>query len=108
MQAIIDKNCDLVGWLNGNHLFNTNMDWIAFHTNNHFFSADNLNWLGAFNSGTLLDTNGKVVAWIMGTSPQGTMRPMRPMRPMTPMRPMRPMTPMGGWSNLNFNQWLFT
>jgi hypothetical protein len=88
MQAIIDKNCDLVGWLNGNHLFNTNMDWIAFHTNNHFFSADNLNWLGAFNSGTLLDTNGKVVAWIM--------------------RPMRPMTPMGGWSTLNFNQWLFT
>ena len=47
MQAIIDKNCDLVGWLNGNHLFNTNMDWIAFHTNNHFFSADNLNWVGS-------------------------------------------------------------
>ena len=96
MQAIIDKNCDLVGWLYGNHLFNTNMDWVAFHTNNHFFSADNINWLGTFNSGSLLDTNGKVVAWIIGCSPQGT------------MRPMRPMVPMEGWSDLNFNQWLFT
>lgn len=121
MTPIFDKNSDLVAWVSNNnkHIFDTSMNWIAFISSNNVFSEDSKIWLGPIIDGSILDRNGKVVAWIKDTNPKGTMRPMTPMQPMTPMRPMRPMhpmtpmrpmrkmTPIGGWSEYNFKQWLY-
>ena len=117
MEPIFDQDSNLVAWFNGKHFFDTDMNWIAFETNEHVFSTD-CEWLGTFRDGSLNDKSGKVIAWMRGCDPHGSMRPMTPMRPMKPMQPMRPMrpmrpmkpmkrmTPLGGWSVLGFDAWL--
>lgn len=121
MNPLFDQNCNLIGWVDpGNHIFDTNMDWVAYISNGHAWSANSGNWIGPVDGLNCLDINGKPIAWNPDQPVVGTMRPMtpmramrsmtpmRPMRPMTPMRPMRPMTPMGGWSTLNWDEWLNT
>lgn len=119
MEPLFDANCDLVGWIEpGEHIFDTDMNWVAYISNGHAWSSDTGNWLGPVNGFNCLDQEGRVVAWNPIQDVEGSMRPMRPMRPtrpmrpmrpmhpMRPMRPMRPMTPSGGWSQLSWNEWI--
>ena len=116
LKPLFDKNCKLIAWIEPNeHIFDTNMNWIAYISNGHAWSTKTNTWMGPVKDMTCLDTNGKVFAWnpdceiegsIKPMRPMKPMKPMRPMRPMRPMKPMRPMRPLGGWSSIHFEEWI--
>ena len=86
MKPLFNKDCNLVGWIDpGNHIFDTNMNWVAYISNGHAWSVQNGNWLGPVNGFNCLDQTGKPVAWSPDQDIEGTMKPIRPMRPMRPM-----------------------
>jgi len=117
---LFDKNCDHVGWIKpGNHIFNTDMAWVAYLVKDHAWSAHTGNWLGPVND--LLccqDRYGRAVAWTLEegvidsalpTRPARaarTRRPAHPTQPGKPTRPIRPATPVGGWSPQTFLAWI--
>lgn len=119
MKAIFDKNTRCVGWINEDSLmvFSTDMGWVGFIRDSYFFSSSLL-WLGGLFDGSFVDRSGKPVAWVSGFRPKGRMplfRPLKPLRPLTPLRPLRPLTPLspllpltplGGWSNLDWNEYI--
>jgi hypothetical protein len=119
MIPLYDKDCNLIAWLKMNeHIFSTNMDWIAFIKNRQAWSAETGNWLGPINGSICLDQTGRVVAWSPGEKIQGSLRPItpirairaikpiRPIRPITPIKPIRPIAPLGGWSLQSFFEWV--
>lgn len=118
MTPVFDSDSDLVAWFDGHHFFDLDQNWIAFTTNGNIFSAKTNAWLGPLNGGSLLDTNGKPVAWLQGTTPSGMLKPLtplnpirpitplRPLRPLQPLKPLHPLNPLGGWSYMKFAQWL--
>lgn len=64
MTPLFTPDCVLVGWLEDNeHIFDTNLNWVAFVDDGHAWSANACHWLGPVNDGCLLDTLGKVVAF---------------------------------------------
>jgi hypothetical protein len=119
MIPLFDKDPELVGWISDrfDHIFDTDMNWVAYISNGHAWSAKTGNWCGPVNGFTCLDQAGKVVAWTPTQSPKGTagavkpvraVRPASPVRPATPVRPARPVkpaAPVGGWSALKFSDW---
>lgn len=118
LYPLFDKECDLVGWISpGQHIFDTDMEWVAYISRNHAWSAESGDWLGAVRGLICLDQAGCPVAWnpkevVTGTAKPATparaaraARPARPARPATPARPARPATPAGGWSKLSFFGW---
>lgn len=119
LYPLFGKECDLVGWIApGQHIFSTNMSWVAYISGNQAWAADSGDWLGAIRGFTFLDRAGCPVAWNPNDPLLGTARPARPARaarmarpaaparPATPPRPARPPTPAGGWSKLSFFGWL--
>lgn len=118
MTPIFDPHADLLGWFDGEHVFDTELNWVAFIDDGHVFSADSLEWLGPLHEGSFLDTHGKPVAWLTGSSPSSTLAPLRPLiplrpltpltplMPLTPLKPLVPLTPLGGWSILDWSEWL--
>ncbi|MFA9465889.1 MAG: 4-fold beta flower protein [Velocimicrobium sp.] len=118
LQPLFDKDCNFIGWIKqGEHIFNQNMDWIAYISNGHAWSAATENWMGLVNGLVCLDTSGKVVLWSTGGDIIGAARPSRPSRAARtlqperpeqqkrPETPSRPTTPDGGWSSLSAEQW---
>lgn len=119
MKAIFNRNCILVGWYDQqrNNVFSREMVWIGFVYNGHFFNTYG-QWLGGFIRGTYVDRTGKPVAWIEGHAPVGVnvlvsptmpsipMMPLPPIRPLMPLMPLRPLTPFGGWSSLDWNEYI--
>lgn len=116
---LFDKDCDLVGWIKpGEHIFDTDMNWIAFVSSNHAWSANTGNWLGPVQGLLCQDTSGKPVAWNPKEGVRGTASPAkpakaakkatpaRPAKPAKPARPAKPATPAGGWSTKSFFGWL--
>lgn len=118
MVPIFDRNAQLVGWFDGEHVFDTGMSWVAFQSSGNLFSAKTSAWLGQLIDGSLNDRQGKPVAWLESSSPKGTLAPLAPMsplRPLTPLRPLKPLrpltpltplAPLGGWSGLDWQAWL--
>ena len=109
MTPIYDRHTELSGWFDGENIFDLNLNWVAFLNDGNFFSSDSLHWLGPFNEGSLLDRNGKPVLWLDGATPRGALKPfipLRPLKPLTPLRTLKPLNPLGGWSKLNWDQWL--
>ena len=117
--ALFDEDCDLVGWIDPeNHIYNTDMDWVAYLAYGHAWSAKTGNWLGLVDGLLCQDHGGHPVAWnpkerVSGSaaparpaSAARAARPARPARPAAPARPARPATPSGGWSSLSFHAWL--
>lgn len=87
LQPLFDKNSELIGWVDpGKHIFNTNMEWIAYLSQGQSWSSKTGNWMGPVNGLVCLDTRGKVIAWNPKEKIEGSSRPMRPMRPMRAMR----------------------
>jgi hypothetical protein len=115
---IYDLRTTQVAWFDGENIFDLGLRWIAFHSNGHFFSSSTLAWLGPFHDGSLLDRNGRPVAWLAGSNPSGTLKPLtplkplkpltplRPLQPLKPLNPLNPLTPLGGWSGVQWQQWL--
>lgn len=47
LYPLFDRECTLVAWIDPNrHIFNTDMQWIAYISSNHVWSSDTGNWLG--------------------------------------------------------------
>ena len=117
MTPIFDADVRLVGFFDGNYLFDLANEWIAFHDRGHVFARSG-RWLGPLAGGTLQDEDGRAVAWLAGSQPSTGMKPGRPMNaklPLHPKRPLRPRTPLppptprqpgGGWSKMTWTQWL--
>lgn len=116
---LFDKDCEHVGWIAPNqHIFDTDMNWVAYISSSHAWSAESGDWLGAVHNVLCLGQDGRPVAWnpqqpVTGT-PQPARparaaraaRPARPARPAGPARPAQPATPAGGWSGMSFSAWL--
>lgn len=116
MNAIFDKRCRLVGWINkrDKNIFGTDMRWLGFVDDDYVFTST-CKWVGGWNKGTIVDKHGKAVAWENGCEPEGTnalLQPLTPLRPLTPLTPLTPLiplmplmslTPIGGWSNLEWS-----
>ncbi len=119
MKAIFNRNCVLVGWYESQkkNVFSKEMQWIGFINNGYFFSKS-ARWLGGFINGTYVDKKGRPVAWIEGSIPFGVnvlmaptipmvpLCPLTPLHPLTPLTPLRPLTPIGGWSTLDWNEYI--
>jgi hypothetical protein len=54
MTPIFDSNSNLVVWFDGRHLFDSEINQIAFAASSHIFSAKTGNWLGPLHDGSLL------------------------------------------------------
>ncbi len=118
MTPVFDSGANHVAWFDGHHFFDLHQNWVAYAANGHVFSSASNTWLGPFHSGSLLDRNGKPVGWLQNTTPSGTLKPLkplspfkplkplRPLRPLQPLKPLRPLQPLGGWSEMQFAQWL--
>jgi hypothetical protein len=116
---LFDKDCDLVAWISPNaHIFDTDMNWVAYISNGHAWSSETGNWLGPVIGLLCLNQSGQPVAWNPKEGVKGTSRPSRPSRasrasrpsrpssPSRPSRPSRPSTPSGGWAAESFFAWL--
>ncbi len=115
MEPLFDMDCELVGWVDvGRNVFNLDLEWVAYISHDHAWSAETSNWMGPVRGTVCMDEAGHVVAWSPGTPVSGAKaaacsrapRPPRPPRPPGPPRPPRPSTPIGGWSQLSFAGWL--
>ena len=119
MKAIFNKNCMIVGWYDpqNKNVFNKELQWIGFINDSYFFS-ESIHWIGGFVKGTFVDKNGRPVAWIEGSIPTSAnklsqpitpikpLSPLTPLRPLLPLVPLRPLTPIGGWSELEWKEYL--
>lgn len=118
MIPLFDRHTCHIGWLDGRHLFDTDIQWQAFVAGGHVFSAATCEWLGRQAGVALLDRDGLVVAWHEGAPPRAggrspppprppmPPRPFRPKRPIMPRRPLFPQTPPHEWSTLAWPRWL--
>ncbi len=118
MTPIFDRKMQHVGWVEGQNVFDTQIQWVAFIDHDHLYHASTMVWLGPWNNGALLDRNGLVVGWTPEQSPRARrglppgrmpMRPpipFRPKRPIAPRRPLFPQTPYEEWSSLDWAEWL--
>lgn len=119
MKPIFSPNSELVGWNQDNkHIFDINMNWVAYIANGHVWSARTGNWLGPLIDGCALDQAGKVVAWTNSHTVRGTLRPLKPLKPLKPLQPLRPLRPLkplmplkplgplGGWSSQSWDKWI--
>ena len=119
MKAIYNKNSELVGWYEPQkkNVFGKEMQWIGFVKNDYFFSR-NARWIGALVNGVYVDKQGRPVAWTAGSIPRRTnplgvpmtpmvpLYPLPPLRPLTPLRPLQPLIPLGGWSLLEWDEYI--
>ncbi|WP_433077737.1 4-fold beta flower protein [Dactylosporangium sp. CA-052675] len=117
MQQLRDEHNELVGWIQPDaHIFDVDMNWVAYISNGHAWSALTGNWCGPVDGLTCLDQSGRVVAWNPNQALRGSARPARPARaaraarPARPARPRpacpaRPARPAGGYSALPFQTW---
>jgi hypothetical protein len=121
MTPIYTQNSRLVGWLDEEekYVFGINLEWVAFLSAGHAFSAQ-AKWLGAFFSeNTFQDRQGRPVAWLQNTQPLGDVAPPPPPAPPVPpppppptpqsdppFPPFTPMHPFGGYSQLSWQEWL--
>jgi hypothetical protein len=116
---MFNRSCDLCAWMDGEYLYDTDLQWLGFVYDEHMWTSDeNMIWLGPVREGVLMDQSGRVVLWTRGVHVSGEAavyqpgrpyrppRPQRPPRPNRPPRPERPPRPGGGWSPLSFEEWL--
>ena len=73
LKPLFDKDSELVAWIDPDkHIFDTDMDWVAYISNGHARSAESGNWCGPVSGHTCLDQSGRVIAWSPGSRASGT------------------------------------
>jgi hypothetical protein len=115
---LYDQSTDLRAWWDGDHIFDLDLNWIAFVYDGHAFTASvDSRWLGPARHGVMMDTSGRVILWTPDKAVQGEVspyrparaprppRPEKPPRPGVPPRPYKPPRPSDGWSQLSFEEW---
>jgi hypothetical protein len=118
LEPLFDLHSNMVGWiLPGRHVFDRQMNWVAYLSEGHAWSVATGNWIGEVPGLVCLDREGRVVASAPGQSPDAgasprrpprkarVPRPPEPSRPPNPPRPPMGPTPPGGWSRLRFSDW---
>lgn len=118
MYPLYTPQVELVAWLDdAGNIFDSNMNWIAFISDNNVFSSVSIGWLGIIKDKTILDQSGKPFLWnpdsdILSMSkpfrpfkPFKPFAPFKPFKPFTPFKPFKPFVPSGGWSSHNFDSW---
>lgn len=115
MEAIFDKNGQVVGWLDGNTILDRNFQHQAFLNNDNIYNYSGV-YLGHFLTGFFRGKNGNSVAFIKGASNgPGTPIPSIPpvpaipsIPPMTPIPEIPPIAPIAtmSWSSSTFNDFL--
>jgi len=64
LYPLFDQDCELMAWIEpGRHIFDSDMNWIAYLANNQAWSAESGNWLGAVRGLLCMDNSGKPVLW---------------------------------------------
>jgi len=120
LKPLFSPNRDHVGWIEpGRFVFDTDMAYVAFIAAGSAWSGGSGSWLGpVVDAVTIIDTEGRPVAWNPDAVPRGMGQPMRPVatvRTVTPPRPVRPVYPKrppaapyraGGWSEYAFLEWV--
>lgn len=119
LKPLFDKNCEFIGWIEPEkHIFNQDMDWVAYISDSNAWSAVTGNWIGSVHDSVCLDTSGKIIAWSTGTNVRSISRPSRPNRavsapkpprperPEAPEKPEKPEVPADEWSSWSIGQWL--
>lgn len=118
MEPLFNKDSELVGWMDSSlHIFDTNLNWVAYIYGGHAWSVIDDNWCGTVSGLICLDQEGHTVAWSTKDSitdgekpvkPSRVVRPSSPVKPEQPLSPLKPIIPLrpdGGWSELSFNRW---
>lgn len=119
MTPLFDNECNLVGWMDpGKHIFDTDMDWVAFIANGHAWSVQTENWLGEVYGLNVRDRQGRTVLWnpdqpienslpvLEPLQPLTPLGPLTPLTPLDPLTPLQPLEPLGGWSDLSWEEFL--
>ena len=120
LKPLFSPNRDHVGWIEpGRFVFDTDMAYVAFIAAGSAWSGRSGSWLGpVVDAVTIIDIEGRPVAWNPDAAPRGMGQPMRPVatvRTVTPPRPVRPVYPKrplaapycaGGWSAYGFLEWV--
>lgn len=119
MEALFNKDRDLVGWLHQSHyIYDTQMNCVAYTSNNHVWSLITDEWIGAIQGLTCFDPLGKPIAWNPKEFPSGIAKPRKPRKkisrkprvkpkcPESPKIPKVPLRPIGGWSGMTWEEWL--
>lgn len=70
MISLFDQNTDLVAWLDNGarHLFDTDMNWLAYVSGGHLWSAATGNWLGPLRVQRFSTKRGDLSGGILGTA----------------------------------------
>ena len=83
VRYIFNTSGNYVAFVQGNHLFDTNSNWLGFiEDGDDVYSAKDGSYLGTLSADDRLLINTQASA-------HRRMRPLRPLRPLRPMRPMR-------------------
>jgi hypothetical protein len=119
MEPLFNKELTLVGWIHlGSHIYDTQMNYVAYIDNNHIWSSTTDEWLGPIQGLTCFDSLGKPIAWNPKEFPTGIPKPREPkatvkrkapknvQEPSPPKKPEKPLRPMGGWSRMTWEEWL--
>lgn len=119
MEPLFNKDLALVGWLHlEHHIYDTQMNCVAYVSNNHVWSSTTNQWLGVIQGFTCFDPLGKPIAWNPKEFPSGIAKPReprkttkikpkeKPYQPKIPQTPKSPFRPMGGWSRMTWEEWL--
>lgn len=47
LKSLFDNICELIGWIEpNNHIYDIDMNWIAYISNNHAWSSETGDWIG--------------------------------------------------------------
>ncbi|PBC06827.1 4-fold beta flower protein [Mesorhizobium sp. WSM3859] len=119
MIALFGRDCGLVAWLHDSgNIFDRDLKFVALVRGGNVFKASDVAWLGPVDYTTLMDRTGLPVAFGNGYPPKGRLaplQPVQPLKPLKPLQPLRPLTPLttlpppvplGGWSALDFEEYL--
>ena len=119
MTPVFDVDSQHVAWCDGVNLFDPDVKWVAFVSEQGVVCSPKLRRLGSLQDGSLLDRAGKRVAWLDGDGPDPLdleplpllpplppLPPLKPLPPLLPLSPQQTTKPEGSWSALSWAQYL--
>ncbi|WP_415927015.1 4-fold beta flower protein [Mesorhizobium argentiipisi] len=119
MIALFGRDCSPVAWLHDSgNIFDQDLKFVALVRGGNVFRAFDVAWLGPVDHTTLMDRTGLPVTFGNGYAPKSRLAPLEPVQPLKPLKPLQPLrplppptplvplVPLGGWSALDFDEYL--